>query len=191
MRVLLATEGPSDEIVAQRLIHHALDSSIIECKKFVARGFQVVKRSVDAIVRAAHFGHYDLLAIHFDLNNTVQPGFASVSESVRWQEIDTAARQILANLPHAHRDRDLQIALITPCQATDAWLAWARENKSGKQWERRSRHELKRKLFGNPPRKVVEKADTLGAELVAQMDANEDWPQSLRDSLDAIAVATR
>ena len=35
-------------------------------------------------------------------------------------------------------------------------------------------------LFGNPPRGMVAKAETLATELIAQMEANDDWPMTLR-----------
>ena len=69
---------------------------------------------------------------------------------------------------------------MTPSQATDAWLSWGREDEAGRLWEHRDRHDLKRKLFGNPPRGMVAKAETLATELIAQMEANDDWPMTLR-----------
>ena len=52
------------------------------------------------------------------------------------------------------------MALMTPSQATEAWLSWGREDESGEKWERKDRHNLKRRLFGNP----------LVPELIAQME---------------------
>ena len=69
---------------------------------------------------------------------------------------------------------------MSPSQATEAWLTWGRENEAGRLWEHRDRHHLKRKLFGNPPRGMVAKAEILTDELIAQMEANGDWPVTLR-----------
>ena len=52
---------------------------------------------------------------------------------------------------------------MTPSQATEAWLSWGREDEAGR-----------------PPRGTVAKAETLTTELIAQMEANDDWPMTLR-----------
>src|SRR5262245_30685197 len=59
MRVLLATEGESDQVVAQVLIRKANPEAEIVPKSFPARGIQVVLRLLPDTVRAAHFGFFD------------------------------------------------------------------------------------------------------------------------------------
>ena len=82
--------------------------------------------------------------------------------------------------PRSTSTAELQTVLMTPSQATEAWLSWGREDEAGRLWEHKDRHDLKRKLFGNPPRGTVAKAETLTTELIAQMEANDDWPMTLR-----------
>ena len=77
---------------------------------------------------------------------------------------------------------------MTPSQATEAWLSWGREDEAGRQWEHKDRHDLKRNLFGNPPRGMVAKAETLATELIAQMEANDGWPVTLRWFVDELTM---
>lgn len=79
------------------------------------------------------------------------------------------------------REEELRIALMTPCQSTEAWLAWGLEDKDGREWEKRDRHLLKRRLFGDPPRSLVKKSEILVTHLMAQMKAHDKWPRSLRN----------
>lgn len=187
MRILLATEGPSDEVVAQHLLEHVLGQVTVERKRFPARGFPIVYRLIGEFVRAGHFGHFDLLVLHFDLDNTLPDDFTNVSQSPRWNEIQSRIDETLTKLPTAHRNVELKIALMTPCKATEAWLAWGREDDKGRKWERKDHHTLKRQLFGEPPRRLVEKARVLVSELTNQMEANDDWPATLRWFVDELA----
>jgi hypothetical protein len=179
MRILLATEGESDEIVAQRLLIRSFPAATIEPKRFPARGFPVVLRLLPQIVRGAYFGHYDLLVVHFDLDSSLSPPFREVNQSGRWQEIRSNIDMVLSQLKPIGRESPLHSCLMTPCQSTDAWLAWAEENGVGESWEEQSRHELKHKLFGNPPRQIRKKAEALAGKLIAQMSSNASWPKSL------------
>lgn len=181
MRILLVTEGASDEPVAEHLVRRVFRQAEIERKRLSVRGFEVVARQLEIWLRAAHFGHYDLLIVHFDLDDSIPGDFQSVTESGRWRDISTSAEQILSTLPDIGRDTGLRLALMTPCQSTEAWLAWGVENEDGAQWEKANRHDLKRKLFGNPPRGLVRKAEILADQLVDQMDSSQAWPRSLRD----------
>ena len=90
--------------------------------------------------------------------------------------------------PRSTSNRRLQTVLMTPSQATEAWLSWGREDEAGRLWEHRDRHDLKRKLFGNPPRAMVAKAETLATELIAQMEANDDRPVTLRWFVDELTM---
>jgi hypothetical protein len=184
MRILLATEGPVDEVVAECLIRQAVGDPEIERKRFPARGFPVVFRLMDAVVRAAHFGHYDWLVVHFDLDDSLPPEFRKISESPRWQEIQTRIHETLTDLPLAGRPQELQVFLMAPCQATEAWLAWGIENADGERWEKQDRRALKRRLFGNPPHGLVDKSLRIVRDLVHQMEVHRKWPRSLRDFID-------
>jgi hypothetical protein len=62
-------------------------------------------------------------------------------------------------------------------------------NLDGPKWEREDRHTLKRKLFGNPPRKLIEKATAYASRLIEQMKVCEKWPRSLRAFQNALDVA--
>ena len=84
----LAAEGSSDEIVAEHIIRHVDVNARLTKKTFPARGFQVVRRSIPTVVRAAYFGYYDILIVHFDLNATIPPNYTSVQNSERWQQIN-------------------------------------------------------------------------------------------------------
>ena len=180
MRVLLATEGRSDEVVAHRLIERYLGRVIIQPKSLPSRGVDAIQRIAADCARAAYFGHFDLLVVHFDMDDSLPGGFNDAAQSSRWSRIRSRIATTLSSLPEAHRHAELQTVLMTPSQATEAWLSWGREYEAGRLWEHRDRHDLKRKLFGNPPRGMVAKAETLATELIAQMEANDDWPMTLR-----------
>ena len=92
------------------------------------------------------------------MDDTLPADFADAAQSSRWYEIRSRMTTTLASLPEAYRASELKIVLMTPSQATEAWLSWGREDESGRNWERRNRHDLKQKLFGNPPRGMVAKA---------------------------------
>lgn len=184
MRILLVTEGESDEPVAVRLIRHVFADASVLAKSLPARGIAVVARQVEIWVRAAYFGHFDLLVIHFDLDDSISANFHDVSESKRWQEIRAAVDKVLESLPRSVRVNDLCVALMSPCQSTEAWLAWGIEDKDGRGWEKAQRHTLKTKLFGDPPRGLIRKAEVMAEKLIGQMAVNEKWPQSLRNFMD-------
>ena len=188
MRILLATEGGSDDVVAQRLIERFLGNVTIQQKRLPARSVNVIQRLAGDFVRAAYFGHYDMLVVHFDLDDTLPDRFTSADQSDRWHGITSRIKTTLTILPEAHRGNELKIVLMTPTQATEAWLSWGRENESGPKWERKDRHDLKQKLFGNPPRNIIEKAKLLTSDLIAQMQANDDWPVTLRWFVDKLTA---
>ena len=180
MRVLLATEGRSDEVVAHRLIEQYLGNVTIQPKSLPSRGVDSIQRIAADCARAAYFGHFDLLVVHFDMDDSLPDGFHDAAQSSRWGQVRSRIATTLSRLPDAHRTVELQTVLMTPSQATEAWLSWGHENETGRLWEHRDRHHLKRKLFGNPPRGMVAKAELLTDELIAQMEANDDWPVTLR-----------
>jgi hypothetical protein len=195
MRILLATEGESDQIVAERLLLKVLPNSQIQPKRMPARGIAVVKRLLRDIVRAAHFGHFELLVIHFDLDDTWPQPCEHVQESERWLEIRKQVDNLVVQLGNlSGRTSPLHAIFMAPAQSTDAWLRWALMNGDGRKWERKDRHTLKRELFGNPPRKLLEKASVYADQLLAQMQKCDQWPRSLSDfhaALEAFATEER
>ena len=187
MRVLLATEGPGDEEVAARLIRRCLGPVTIKPMSLPARGLPAILRQVSDFVRAAYFGHYDLLVVHFDMDDTLPDGFTYARQSTRWIDINLRIGDTLAGLTHPSRSAKLKIVLMTPRRAVEAWLSWGRNNKSGRMWEDGDTRILKRQLFGNPPRNVVRRAKRLACELIAQMQKNDDWPVTLRWFVDELS----
>ena len=186
MRVLLATEGPSDEITAEAIISFAWPNAQIDPKRFPARGIAIIERSVENVVRAAHFGHYDMLVLHADMDNTLSSGFRHVSESSRWADLSAKIDSCLGSLPPASREQPLIAVLMAPVPTTDAWLAWGRDNKDGPAWESKERHHLKQLIFGTPPRSITKTTAALADVLIEQLKANEDWPISLRSFVDGL-----
>lgn len=189
MRVLLATEGESDEIVGEHLIWRSSSSAAITKKNFATRGFYVVRRSISLCVKAAHFGHYDVLVIHFDLNNTLSPGFKSVKDSKRWQDADERLQETMKSLPSADRERQLVTIFMTPCQSTEAWTDWGLHGGDGQLNERKDRKLLKRELYGNPPLGICDKTREYVPKLAAQMDSNDEYPISLREFMSNLESA--
>ena len=163
-----------------------LGSVTIQPKNLPTRGVDAIQRIAADCARAAYFGHFDLLVVHFDMDDTLPRGFIDAAQSSRWIRVRSRIANTLSSLPEAHRTAELQTVLMTPSQATEAWLSWGRENDAGSRWESEDRHDLKRKLFGNPPRGTVAKAETLATELIAQMEANSDWPVTLRWFVDEL-----
>lgn len=189
MRILLAAEGGSDEVVARRLIERYFGKNVtIDRKGMPGRGVDAIRRVASDCMRAAHFGHYDLVVVHFDMDDTLPADFTDPAQSSRWNQIRSQMTTTLSSLREAYRTSELKMALMTPSQATEAWLSWGREDESGRRWEHRSRHDLKQKLFGNPPRGMVAKAEALAPELIAQMEANDDWPRTLRWFVDELTA---
>ena len=180
MRVLLATEGPGDEEVAARLITRCLGPVTIKSMSLPAPGLLAILRQVSDFVRAAYFGHYDLLVVHFDMDDTLPNGFTYARQSTRWIDINLRVGNTLASLTHPSRRTKLKIVLMTPRRAVEAWLSWGLNNQSGRKWEDRDTRILKRQLFGNPPRRVPEQTELYARDLIAQMQKNDDWPVTLR-----------
>ena len=78
MRILLATEGGSDEVVAARLIERYLGKHVtVQRKRMPGRGVEVIRSVASDCTRAAYFGHYDLLVVHFDMDDTLPADFAA------------------------------------------------------------------------------------------------------------------
>lgn len=190
MRILLASEGESDEVVAHGLIKKANPDAEIVAKRFPARGIAVVQKLLPDTVRAAHFGFFDLLIVHFDLDDTLPAHSLSVRASSRWEAIDKAIPATLTTLKgwqQVSRTGPLRHLLMAPSQAMDNWLAWGQEGGNGRDWERKSRHDLKSKLYGKPPIGMIEKAMQYTPSFLQQMDNNTDWPLSLREFWDALS----
>src|SRR5437763_1577693 len=125
MRVQLAAEGPSDEIYGTGLITPFCPGATVVCKSFPAPGFSIVERLAPMLPRAGHFGFYELLVVHFDIDDTLGGALVlDVVASPRWKKIDETIRGGLAGLPQSGRAATLQFALMAPCQSTDAWVTW-------------------------------------------------------------------
>lgn len=121
-----------------------------------------------------------MLVVHFDMDDTLPDRFVLAEQSDRWIEISSRINTTLASLPEAHRSSQLKIVLMTPREATDAWLTWGLKDESGPKWEFKDRHQLKRDLYGDPPRGMKDRAAILADRLIVQMQQNEDWPVTLR-----------
>lgn len=191
MRILLAAEGLSDEVVARRLIERYVDQVEIDPKKLSKRGLPAIQRLASDFVRAGYFGYYDLLVVHFDMDDTLADGSTHPSESDRWRAIKSTVDSTLDHLRRSPRPGGrVKVVLMTPKQATEAWLSWARDNESGRKREGMDRRALKRELFGNPPRSVVTEVQTLAISLIDQMQENDDWPVTLKWFVDDLIGAS-
>ena len=181
-RILLATEGPSEDAIGEILLKHFLGGVTVDRKRFPARGIDIVRRAVPNLVRAAHFGYYDLLVIHFDLDDSVNTDIGmDISASPRWQEIEQAVADGRSNCRPIMRVRDVEVVFMAGCQSTDGWLCWGRDGGDGRQLERMSRHTTKEMLYGRPPRSVTDKAKGFTQQLITRLDTQDDkWPVSLR-----------
>lgn len=188
MRILLTAEGESDEVVASQLVRNVFPTAEIQSKRLPARGITIVSRLLTDIVRAAHFGHFELLVVHFDLDDTLLDIHQHVSECERWRDIRKDVDDLLTNKLTNTRGRKvpLYVIFMTPAQSTDAWLRWAVMNGDGTRWEKKDRHTLKRELYGTPPRGLVKKSVAYVDRLVQQMVECHQWPRSLRDFQDAL-----
>ena len=190
MRILLAAEGPSDEVVARCLIEHYLDQVEIVPKKLPSRGLRALRRFASDCVRAGHYGHYELLVVHFDMDDTLPDGATHPDQSNRRREIMSRIDSTLDDLPRGQLRDKLKVVLMTPKQATEAWLSWGLENESGRKREGMDRWVLKRQLFGDPPRRVVDNTQTFAGSLIDQMQENDDWPVTLRWFVDDLTAAS-
>src|SRR5687768_14646512 len=137
MRVFLSTEGASDEVIAESLILSVDPFATIIKKTFTSRGFNVVRSLIPICVRAAHFGHFDALIVHFDLDATLPLGFNSVKESDRWQHAAQRVSDIQNALEMGGRTRGLATVFMAPCQSTDSWIDWALYGGDGQLCERK------------------------------------------------------
>lgn len=147
---------------------------------FPSRGLEVIERMVPDCIKRGYSESYDMLVIHFDMDDTLPNGFVRADQSRRWRDIKTRIDKTLADLTGAQRRDELKVVLMTPRRAVEAWLSWGRKNESGRMWEGKHTRNLKRELFGNPPRRVVKKTERLALDLIAQMHENDDWPVTLR-----------
>lgn len=183
MRALVAAEGESDEIVAEALVKYRHPGAVVIRKMFAARGFNVVLRACELVARAAHFGHFDVLIVHFDLNGSLLGGPFDPNQSQRITKVSSEIRRTLSLLPAADRLSPVKVALMAPLQSTDAWLAWASISPSI-DWEKRERSQVKRTLFGSPPRGLIVKAQGYATKLVDRLGTDlEGAPPSLQHFL--------
>ena len=176
-------------MVARRLIERYVDQAEIDLKKLSTRGLPAIRRLASDFVRAGYFGYYDLLVVHFDMDDTLADGSTQPSESDRWRAIKSTIDSTLDHLRHSRPGGRVKVVLMTPKQATEAWLSWARDNESGRKREGMDRWALKRELFGDPPRRVVDNTQTFAGSLIDQMQENDDWPVTLRWFVDDLTDA--
>ena len=186
MRFLLASEGESDELVAETLIRYVDEGAEIAKKKMPARGFVSVRKSIPTLVHAAHFQLFHVLVIHFDLNSTLERAFKSVQESQRWKDAEKRVQDTIKTVKQLSRPHPLQVVFMAPCQSTEAWLDWGLYGGDGSVYERKYRKDLKKHLFGDPPRGIAEKMSVLLPDLRSQMDSNKQWPISLREFISSL-----
>lgn len=182
IRVLLASEGPSEDIIGGQLIGSLFARATVDAKSFPARGIAVVKRSIETLVDAAHFGYYDLLVIQFDLDDThdirTSTDFRS---SPRWADIASAIQTAQGKLRPIPRTRPFEVALMSGCQSTDGWLCWGRDGGDGADWERMNRHRCRELLYGKPAIGLYEKAAAYTRQLIERTAAEPaTMPHSLR-----------
>jgi hypothetical protein len=148
-RFLLATEGPVDEIVLSALCMEwrALASTDIVMKQLPARGIEQVLRSAPEIVRAAHFGYYEVLLIHADADATPVHVAGHQESQCRTCKLQAMIDMTLACLGARSGMAPLMVILAVPRQTTDAWLLWGRDNGDGSRVEEIVRHEVKCRVF--------------------------------------------
>jgi hypothetical protein len=190
IRMFVATEGATDEAVAERIIKQRFASAEVAFKRFPSRGIDTVVKLAPMTVRAAHYGLFDAVVIHFDLDDTLsKSGAATYQDSPRWVMVSNLIAETLNVLPEIPgRTCRLRIALMAPLQSTESWLAWGNSGSGQTTWEHTPRRTLKTILFGTPPLPTVEKLAVLTDSLESRMKITEEWPGSLRffcDQLDA------
>lgn len=148
-RLLLAAEGPVDEIVLRALClewrEFAANDIII--KQFPARGIAQVLRLAPEIVRAAHFGYYDVLLIHADADATPDHVAGHHEPRCRTCMLQSVVDTTLERVGARSGMIRLQVVLAIPRQTTDAWLLWGRDNGDGKRVEEIPRYEVKRRVY--------------------------------------------
>lgn len=188
-RVLLATEGPVDEVVVRAVCAHALGCAVedIDPKKFPARGIAQVLRLLPDTVRAAHFGYYDLLIVHGDADDSPDhDGHAVFTESCRTCQMAQRVETTLAEIPPRPGTRSLAWVLAVPRESTDAWLLWGRDDGDPAVSEAVRRHEAKIRVFGKEKHGHTTKAEALVPHLLKRLAAGEKPPASLARFLDAL-----
>jgi hypothetical protein len=148
-RFLLATEGHVDEVVLSALCveWRGLAANDIELKQFPARGIDQVLRLAPELVRAAHFGYYDVLLIHADADAT--PAHVAGHEEPRCRTcmLRTMVDTTLERVGGRQGMAPVTVVLAIPKQTTDTWLLWGRDNGDGKRIEEIARHEVKHRVF--------------------------------------------
>ncbi len=180
-RVLLATEGPSDEVVISALCveWRACTKDDLTIKRFPARGIAQVLRLVPDIVRGAHFGYYDLLVVHADADATPDHVTGHDAPACRTCILGKAAYTTLAGLPPRDGMAPLSVAIAIPKQTTDAWLLWGRDDGDAGKLEMLDRHEVKRRVFGAAMAGHAKLARALIPALLTRIRAAEPLPPSL------------
>ncbi|MBI5496666.1 MAG: hypothetical protein HY904_16720 [Deltaproteobacteria bacterium] len=178
MRVLVAAEGPVDEVVLGMLRQRV--GAEVTYKTFQSRGIDQVLRLATDVVRAAHFGGFDLLVIHADADDSPPHQPAHVEARCRVCRLEACVATAMPTLRDIGRASPLRTVVAVPCQSTDAWLLWGRDDGAPTAVEQRHRHDVKRALFGE--RKSGHEAAALGwvGQLRDRLDRGEMPPEALQ-----------
>ena len=149
-RFLLATEGPVDEVVLSALCvaWRGLTLDDIGLKQFPARGLAQVLRLAPDVVRAAHFGRYEVLLIHADADATPDHVPGHQEPRCRTCILQATVETTLGRVGAREGMAPLTVILAIPKQTTDAWLLWGRDNGDGRRVEEIPRHDVKHRVFG-------------------------------------------
>lgn len=167
-RFLIATEGPVDEVVIHALCEAWCAPSAIDEKRFPARGIEQVMRLVPDIVRAAHFGYYDVLVIHADADATPEHVHGHDEADCRTCRLRTKVSLVLEQVGSREGMAPLLVVVAIPKQTTDAWLLWGRDNGDGRRVEQMSRHEVKARVFEGARFDQVARARVLVPSVLAR-----------------------
>ena len=174
-RVLLATEGPVDEVVIGALCVEwlQLDAADITMKQFPARGIAQVLRLAPDIVRAAHFGYYEILLIHADADATPDHVDGHHEPRCRVCLLQAMIETTLERVGVRPGSAPLTVVLAIPKQTTDAWLLWGRDNGDGRRVEGIDRHEVKIRVFEGARFNHQARAQALVPSLLMRLRAQD------------------
>ena len=181
--VMLATEGPVDEVVLTELLVGLLGVAHddVTSKRFPARGIQSLTRLLPDVIAAAHWAGHHLLIVHADIDDSPSHEDAHVEPDCRRCQLEAiVAAKMLDVKPRA--GAPLRIALVLPRPTTDAWLLWGRDDGDRVRIESTDRHLIKRKIF--PQRyATVDRARELAPTMLTRLESGELPPPSLAAAL--------
>lgn len=182
IRIMIATEGKTDETVCEEILRDNFVECDIQRKRFTSRSFQTVLKATPQIIKAAHYGLFDIVVIHFDLDSTLRNGdLRNLSASDRWVAFWDKAKAEIARLNEvpARRER-LKYVLMTPHESVEAWLAWGAAGGNGTSFELMARKTLKTGLYGDTPFPTDQQISELTQSLIQRLSRDRQWPLTLR-----------